>query len=58
MMDGYLSSLLWIRQPVCVFASPEEREVKDLVKSIAMGWIKHFGVPRYLRIDEAKGFAA
>ena len=30
----------------------------DLVKSIASGWVKHFGATRYLRIDEAKGFAA
>lgn len=28
------------------------------MKSIARGWVKHFGTPRYLRIDEAKGFAA
>ena len=31
---------------------------KDLVKSIVRGWVKHFGTPRYLRLDEAKGFAA
>ena len=30
----------------------------DLVKGLERGWIKHFAVPRYLRIDEGKGFAA
>eukprot|EP00438_Fugacium_kawagutii_P005098 Skav221528 [mRNA] locus=scaffold1248:283612:287211:- [translate_table: standard] len=30
----------------------------DLVKGIERGWIKHFSVPKYLRIDEGKGFAA
>ena len=39
------------------------RIVKDeksatLVKGIEKGWIKRCGTPRYLRIDEAKGFAA
>ena len=30
----------------------------DLVKGLERGWIKHFSLPKILRIDEAKGFAA
>ena len=30
----------------------------DLVKGIERSWIKHFAVPKYLRVDEGKGFAA
>ena len=31
---------------------------KDLIKGLERGWIKHFGQPKILRIDEAKGWSA
>ena len=42
---------------VCLRVMNDEKST-SLVKSIERGWIKHFGSPRYLRIDEGKGFAA
>ena len=31
---------------------------KDLIKGIERGWIKHFGTPQILHVDEAKGWAS
>ena len=42
---------------VCLRVMNDEKST-SLVKGIERSWIKHFGTPRYLRIDEGKGFAA
>ena len=42
---------------VAIRIMKDEQSV-TLVKGLERGWIKHFGVPKYLRIDEGKGFAA
>ena len=42
---------------VCIRMMSDEQSA-TLVKGIERGWIKHFGSPKYLRIDEGKGFAA
>ena len=42
---------------VCLRVMSDEKST-SLVKGIERGWIKHFGSPRYIRIDEGKGFAA
>ena len=42
---------------VAIRIMKDEQSV-TLVKRLERGWIKHFGTPRYLRIDEGKGFAA
>ena len=36
----------------------ESEKSTDLVKGVERAWIKQFGVPKFLRIDEAKGWAA
>ena len=42
---------------VAIRIMKDEQSV-TLVKGLERGWIKHFGTPKYLRIDEGKGFAA
>ena len=42
---------------VCLRIMKDEKST-TLVKGIERGWIKHFGTPKHLRIDEGKGFAA
>ena len=42
---------------VAIRIMKSERSV-DLVKGIERSWIKHFSIPKYIRVDEGKGFAA
>ena len=42
---------------VAIRIMKDEQSV-TLVKGLERGWIKHFGTPKYLRIDEGKGFVA
>lgn len=42
----------------CALRAMKSEKAIDLVKGIERGWIKHFSTPRYLRIDEGKGWAS
>ena len=34
------------------------KRADDFVKGVERAWIKRWGVPKYLRVDEAKGWAS
>ena len=42
---------------VAIRILPHERAA-DFIKGVERAWIKQFGVPKYLRVDEAKGWAS
>ncbi|CAJ1379598.1 unnamed protein product, partial [Effrenium voratum] len=36
----------------------KNEKAEDLIKGVERAWIKQFGIPKYLRTDEAKGWAS
>ena len=42
----------------CAIRVLQSEKAKEFTKGIERSWIKHFGVPRVLRIDEAKGWSS
>ena len=37
---------------------PNSEKAPEFVKGLERSWIRHFGVPKYLRVDSAKGWEA